>query len=158
MQFVPLLVIVGLLALILLSIEAGRRIGFRRWPKIPQRDRRVYPVIETSVFALMGLLVAFTFYGAASRFDNRRMLIAQEANAIGTAYLRIDLLPPDAQPQLREDFQNYLRSRLTVFEQFPHAGAVMAALDKSAGLQKQLWQHAVDASRGSGPATQNLLL
>ena len=53
-------------------------------------------VIDGAVFALPGLLLAFTFSGAAARFDTRRHLIVEEANAIGTAYLRLDLLPPDA--------------------------------------------------------------
>ena len=49
--------------------------------------------VEGAVFALFGLLVAFSFSGAAERFDVRRQLIVEEANAIGTAYLRIDLTP-----------------------------------------------------------------
>lgn len=43
--------------------------------------------VEGPIFALMGLLIAFTFSGAASRLDGRRQLIVQEANDIGTAYL-----------------------------------------------------------------------
>ena len=49
--------------------------------------------IEGAVFGLMGLLIAFTFSGAASRFEARRQLILQETNAIGTAYLSLYLLP-----------------------------------------------------------------
>ena len=56
-------------------------------------------VIEGAVFALLGLLLAFTFSGAATRFEGRRHLIVEEANDIGTAYLRVDLLPADAQPE-----------------------------------------------------------
>ena len=48
-------------------------------------------IVEGAVFALLGLLLAFTFAGAASRFDDRRKLIVEESNAIGTAYLRLDL-------------------------------------------------------------------
>jgi hypothetical protein len=158
MHLVPLLVIVGLFALILISIEAGRLIGLRRWSRVAEEARGVYPAIEAAVFALMGLLVAFTFYGAASRFDTRRMLIAQEANAIGTAYLRIDLLPADAQPQLREDFRNYLRSRLAIFEKVADWSAARAERERSTQLQGELWRHAVEAVRGGSPSTQTLLL
>ena len=158
MQLLPLFVIVFLLALILISVQAGRLIGFRRWARVPKDERGVYPGIEACVFALMGLLVAFTFYGAASRFDGRRMLIAQEANAIGTAYLRVNLLPADTQPQIREDFRNYLRSRLAVFQKFPDPTAVRTELDRSAKLQRELWQHAVEASKGAALSTQTLLL
>jgi len=52
--------------------------------------------------ALLGLLLAFTFSGASSRFDARRHLIIEETNAIGTAYLRLGMLPAAAQPALRE--------------------------------------------------------
>jgi hypothetical protein len=158
MHLVPLFVIIGLFALILISIEIGRLIGLRRWSRVAEEARGVYPAIEAAVFALMGLLVAFTFYGAASRFDNRRMLIAQEANAIGTAYLRIDLLPADAQPQLREDFRNYLRSRLAISEKMSDWAAARAALERSTQLQGELWRHAVEAVRGRSPSTQTLLL
>jgi len=61
--------------------------------------------IEGAVFGLMGLLIAFTFFGAAARFDTRRAMVIEEANNIGTAWLRLDLLPVSAQPPLREKFR-----------------------------------------------------
>ena len=70
---------------------------------------------EAAMFALFGLLVAFTFSGAAARFEDRRHLIADETNAIGTAYLRLDLLPSDTQPAVRELFRRYLDTRYQVY-------------------------------------------
>jgi hypothetical protein len=67
----------------------------------------------------MGLLIAFTFYGAETRFETRRSLIVDEANAIATAYLRLDLLPEDAQPELRENFREYVKSRLAIYQKIP---------------------------------------
>ena len=61
----------------------------------------VRDAVEGAVFGVMGLLLAFTFSGAASRFDGRRQLIVQETNAIGTAYLRVDLLAASRQPERR---------------------------------------------------------
>jgi hypothetical protein len=52
----------------------------------------------------MALLLSFSFSGAVSRFDARRELIVQETNAIGTAWLRVDLRPEVSQPQIRDDF------------------------------------------------------
>src|SRR5262245_21534433 len=63
--------------------------------------------VEGAVFALMGLLVAFTFSGAASRLEGRRQLIVEEANNIGTAYLRLDLLPPEPRADLQEKLRRY---------------------------------------------------
>jgi hypothetical protein len=71
------------------------------------------------IFGLMGLLIAFTFSGAASRFDSRRRLVVEETNAIGTAYLRIDLSPISAPPVLRENFRRYVDARLEVYGKLP---------------------------------------
>src|SRR5262245_32614730 len=152
------LVICGLISGILLSIEVGYRIGLRRWPWAEQNIRGMSSAMEAAVFGLLGLLIAFTFYGAAVRFDNRRSLTVQEANAIGTAYLRLNLLPPEAQPELREDFRTYIRSRLAVFKKIPDREAVLAELARSSILQTHLWEKAVEATKASGPAAQVLLL
>src|SRR5437879_73732 len=97
----------GLLVGILICLEIGRRIGVRNLT-----TDRGGGAVEAALFGLLGLLIAFTFSGAATRFDTRRQLIIDEANMIGTAYLRIDLLPADAQPALREKFRQYVDSRL----------------------------------------------
>src|SRR5512139_2654095 len=87
-----------------------------------------------AVFALLGLLIAFTFSGAYSRFDARRQLIVQEANAIGTAYLRLDLLPVAAQAPLREKFRAYAASRAVLYEKLTDASATMSEIAKAGAL------------------------
>ena len=96
----------------LLLQELGRRLGCRHLAGDPEGARKGLGAVEGAVFGLMGLLLAFTFSGAASRLEGRRQLIAQEVNAIGTAYLRIDLLGPSVQAPLREAFRQYLDARL----------------------------------------------
>lgn len=150
-------VLCALIGAVLLSVEAGYRIGRRRWAKRPDTSRGGSPTLEASIFGLMGLLIAFTFYGAGSRFEDRRRLMTSEANAISTAYLRLDLLPPETQPPLRQRFKEYVRARLAVFEKIPNAKAVDAALDHCAVLQRSIWNDAVAASRGN-VAAQSLLL
>jgi len=71
--------------------------------------------VEGSVLALFGLLVAFTFAGAAERFQLRKILILQEAQAIGTAWSRLDLLPDPDRAKLRELFRDYLDRRLAAY-------------------------------------------
>jgi hypothetical protein len=93
-----------LIAAILLLMETGRWFGVRRRRRNPEGSAGCGGV-EAAVFGLMGLLIAFTFYGAESRFETRRGMIVEEANAIGAAYHRIDLLPSNTQPQLREEFR-----------------------------------------------------
>src|SRR5262245_47987101 len=90
----------GLFLGMVLLLEVGRRLGQRRQSLDAEGGRAGLGAVEGAVFALMGLLIAFTFSGAAARFDSRRQLIVDEANAIGTAWLRLDLLPASAQPAL----------------------------------------------------------
>jgi hypothetical protein len=107
----------------------------------------------------MGLLLAFTFSGAASRFDARRQLIVEETNAIGTAYLRLDLLPADHQSRLRDDFRNYLDARLSVYRKLPDFQASKAEMSKATALQGQIWTRAVAARKEvSSPAVTSLVL
>jgi len=110
-QFGPVLA-VGLFVGVLAFLELGRRIGRRR---IASGGEAGFGAVESAVFGLMGLLIAFTFSGAAGRFDARRDLVTREANAIGTAWLRIDLVPGEAQAKLRDLFRRYLDSRLATY-------------------------------------------
>src|SRR6266478_6951186 len=110
-----LLLLIGMLLL----LEIGRRLGVRRRPKESEGERAGLGTVEGAVFALFGLMVAFTFSGAASRFNEKRMLIAEEVNCIETAYLRLHLLSQQAQPALRELFRNYPYSRLDPYRKLP---------------------------------------
>ena len=85
-------------------LELGRRLGAYHYARNPDGKFNAASV-EGAVFGLMGLLIAFSFSGAAARFDTRRQQIVQEANCIGTAWLRLDLLSPAAQPPLRENLR-----------------------------------------------------
>ena len=87
----------------ILASDGGRAPGraATRGRRRRGRPRAGVGAVEGAVYGLLGLLIAFTFSGAGLRFDHRRSLVVEEANAIGTAYLRIDLLPEDAQPALR---------------------------------------------------------
>ena len=92
-------------------------------------------------------MIAFTFSGASSRFDGRRELVVAEANNIGTAWLRIDLLPAQAQPPLRELFRRYLDSRLDTYRKATDAEMAMDEYARSTKLQGDIWAYAVAACR-----------
>ena len=99
------------------------------------------------MFALLGLLIAFTFSGALTRFDERRGQVVAEANAIGTAYLRIDVLAPSTQPRLREAFRKYVDSRIATYRKLPDLQAAEHELQQSQQLQTEIWAQAVAAVR-----------
>jgi hypothetical protein len=158
--FFVLVIALGLFVGMVVLLEVGRRIGIRRARRDPEGAREGVGAAEGAIFALLGLLIAFTFSGAVGRFDNRRNLIVEEANAIGTAYLRVDMVAPDLQPALRETFRRYLTARLDVYRKIPDMAAVEAALAEVTRLQKDIWGQAVVASRapGSHPNVTVLLL
>ena len=93
----------------ILLLELGR------WQR-RRRESEGNSTIEGAIFALFGLLLAFTFSGAISRYDNHRLLLTEEVNDIGTAYLRLDLLPSQRRPELQQLFRDYTNSRLHLFE------------------------------------------
>jgi hypothetical protein len=142
----------------LLLLETRRRIAIRRLAGDPEGAREGLSVVEGAVFSLLGLLIAFTFSGAATRFEGRRHLIAEEANDIGTAYLRIHLLPASAQPALRELFRQYLDSRLGMYRRLPDVAAAQAELARSLQLQGEIWSNAVEACRDLGSQPAHMLL
>ncbi|CDH45911.1 hypothetical protein [Candidatus Contendibacter odensensis] len=154
------LITLGLFLGMLLLLDLGRRIGIRRRAQDPDGATAGTGAVDGAVFALLGLLIAFTFSGAASRFDTRRNLIVEEANDIGTAYLRINLLPASAQPELRESVRRYVDARLEAYRKLPDVEAAKVELAKAAQLQNEIWNQAIAAGRleGAQPAATMLLL
>jgi hypothetical protein len=144
---------------LLVCLELGRRWGTRQLQRDPEGASLGAGAVEGAVFALLGLLIAFTFSGAAERFEARRHLIVAEANAIGTAWLRLEVLPAESQPALRELFRQYVDSRLATYRALPDLDAAKVELDHSAELQTQIWRRAVEAARSSPtPAATTVLL
>lgn len=138
---------VGLFGGMLLAMEIGKRIGQRRLARDLEGARAGLGAVEGAVFGLLGLLIAFTFQGAANRFDVRRSLIVEEANAVSTAWARLDMLPATAQPALRDLFRRYLDSRLEIYRLLPDVSAAKAELDRSTAMQQEIWNVATTACR-----------
>jgi hypothetical protein len=128
-----------LLPAMLLLLESGRR--FRLRLKVAQESA----TIVSAIFALFGLLLAFTFSGAVGRYDTHRRLIIEEANAIGTAYLRLDLLPTAAQPAVRQLFRDYTNSRLHLYD-----SASEEVSPVTQRLQREIWRKSVAATASPG--------
>ncbi len=143
---------------ILLLIEIGRRIGSRRFANEGESASKGVASVVGAVFGLMGLVLAFLFSGALSRFDDRRALIVEEANNIGTAWLRIDLLPPADQPAMRDAFRRYLDARLEAYSKLPDFGAAMLASGQAKAIQGEIWTLATQATRQPGAAHAPMLL
>ncbi len=107
-----ILLVIGLLGGMSLALEIGFRIGRRAARKGGDADSAQLGAIQGAMLGLVGLFLGFSFSGAASRFLDRAQLIVQEANAIGTAYLRADLLNDPHRSTLRQSLQAYTRHRI----------------------------------------------
>jgi hypothetical protein len=148
----------GLFLGMLLCMELGRRIGLASLKKDPDGAHKGVGAVEGAVFAILGLLIAFTFSGAATRFEARRQLIGQETNAIGTAYLRISILPESTQEELRGLFRRYVDTRIAAYRNMENQAETRAWLDKQATLQADIWSKAVSACSRTGVPTSAAML
>jgi hypothetical protein len=148
----------GLFVCVLLFVWLGRWIGGQRTREETERERVGLVTVETAIYALLGLMIAFTFSGATSRFDTRRAQTVQEANAIGTAYLRLDLLPTAAQPALRHKFRAYTEERIAVYRSLPDLEASDAHAARAAALQGEIWTDSIAALRSAPPLASLLLV
>jgi hypothetical protein len=146
-ELIALCLAAGMFLSMLAFIEAGRRLGILRLARDPEGLAKGVGATEGAVFGLLGLLLAFTFSGAASRFEDRRHLITEEVNDIGTAFLRIDLVPEDARPELRDLFRRYLDARLATYANVTNQAVTEARLAETAMLQESIWTKAMAASR-----------
>ena len=143
-----------------LLIEVGRWIARRRRSNESDGERSNLGALEGAIFALFGLLIAFTFSGSANRFNEKRMLISEEVNSIETAYLRTELLPEPAQGEIQDLFRQYVNSRLETYHRLPDMKAAGLEMEKSKHLQDEMWMHAVSSTqlKDSHPDAGKLLL
>ena len=151
-----LILFVGILA----SLRAGRRIGIRAIERAGGAPNPGTGSLEAAVFALLGLMIAFTFSGALTRFDVRRAQAVDEANAIGTAYLRIDVLPRGASPRCAQTFRDYVDPASRPTSTLPDVAGRARESVRSQGLQAEIWEQAVVASAHAGqpPRTAEILV
>ena len=151
-------VFVGVALALLLAMEFGYRIG--RWHQKIGRGsiKEFVGIIDAPILALLGLLIGFTFFGAAERFDKRRDLIVEETNHIGTAYLRLDLLRAEDRDALRALFKQYLDSRLRTYAVLANLREAMAEYDHTQQLQSEIWTRSVEAAQKTGSAYASIQL
>jgi len=103
--------------------------------------------VETAVLGVLGLLLAFTLAMAVSRFDTRRSLVLDEANAIGTAYWRSQAIPAPEGPEISALLRQYVDARLHYFDAGTDAEHLRISRERTAHLQKELWTRAAASAQ-----------
>lgn len=158
MESIELLSFAGLVLLMLIFLEIGRLISARAIKQGIKSNTSGSGPVETIVFGLLGLLIAFTFTGAESRLEYRRQLIINATNAIGTAYARSDLLSPEVQPKMRSLLKEYTLVRAKVYQGQETISAENELIHDSDNLQKQIWQLALSDCKKSDTRTCDMLV
>jgi hypothetical protein len=110
----------------------------RRRRALEEQHRDDFSLVLTATLTLLALLIGFSFSMAASRYDQRKNLEEAEANAIGTEYLRADLLPPADRDKVRGLLKRYLEVRVRFYT--ATSDGVAAVNADTTRLQGELWQ------------------
>lgn len=144
----------GIGAWLLLFLHLGYRLGHRRSGEEPAG----VSTVDGAVFALVGFLLAFAFAGAQERLQQRREAIVNEANAIGTAYLRVDLVEGD-RAELQDLFRSFTDARIAAAKKLPDLSAAKEEWSRSQETGLAIWRRSVAGTAGSsGEANRRLLL
>ena len=141
------LIVLVLFVFMLLAMEVGFRSGRRKQTSVAEAITQANSVL-VSMLGLLALLLAFTFSAALQRYEDRSQTVVAEANAIGTAYLRAQLLPEEMQ----DDVQALLRQYLDVRIREGHIDATepelhQSLLHQAKLMEAKLWRHAVMAAK-----------
>lgn len=145
-----LLLIVVLAGSVVVGVLAGRRLRDR-----PGTRHETAGVIQATLLGLVGLLLAFGMSMAVGRYESRRALVVQEANDIGTAYLRAQLLVEPESSQSTQLLAEYTDAVIVLANVVPDTESYRAAVADIEAVQTQLWTRAIDAisadPTGTGP-------
>jgi hypothetical protein len=143
-----LLLFFASLAALLLVFEVGYRFGERTERNIDEPTKAWITTIDQAVLGMLGLLLAFSFSMALQRFDTRKRLVVEEANAIGTTYLRAQWLPEPRRTEISKLLRQYVDLRLPAdFPTHNKEEIVRQMTAQSDQLQDQLWSHAVEIAK-----------
>jgi hypothetical protein len=126
------------LSFVLMWLSAWIGASFRKWHPLEDGERQDLDVIVAATLTLLGLIIGFSFSMAISRYDQRKTYEEAEANAIGTEYVRADLLPTTDAARVHTLLMNYLDQRILFYRtsddrQLRQIGIVTAQ------LQTDLW-------------------
>jgi hypothetical protein len=136
----------GLCGGMIVAAVAGHRLAVARRQRLDTEATVGTSAIDAAVLGLLGLLVAFWFSSAGTRLDIRRSLIVEEANSIGTAWLRLDLLPEDVEVQVRDLFRHYVDVRLAQTTEVGRPGPQEPLDRRLTELRHAIWGRAVAAA------------
>ena len=124
----------------------------------PEHAKTDIKAINGMLIGLLGLLLAFTFSMSNSRYDDRRHLIVEESNIIGTTILRTDMYPDSIRNILRSELRNYVESRIAFYDARRDVEKTMSEFRKAQALSAKIWRIVVDYSKKDDVTTRTAQL
>jgi hypothetical protein len=133
----PAFLFIALLALLSVAAGPGARVLHRVYP-LSEDARDNYNVVQGATLTLLALLIGFSLSMAVGRYDQRKNYEEEEANAIGTEYVRADLIGDAEAPKVKALLAQYLEQRIAFYEtRDPRELDIVNR--KTADLEEQLW-------------------
>jgi hypothetical protein len=134
----PFVVLVLTFVTMWIAARVGAWLARRRIVDLEQEGRNAFNVVSTATLTLLALIIGFTFSMALTRYDQRKNLEEEEANAIGTELARADLLPPADAEKVKGLLKDYLDQRIL---RYAHRAERPAAQPdaRTVALQNELW-------------------
>jgi hypothetical protein len=142
-----LAVFVLIIVLMLAFAELGFRLGLRLHATNDVARKGQIAAIQAAVLGLLALLLGFTFSMAVERYETRRSLVVQEADAINTTYLRASLLPDAHQAPVKDSLRRYVDVRLKYWPLVDDPAMRAEGMRLIKDIQTELWKHASEAAK-----------
>lgn len=152
----PLVVFAVSLLILVLSVRAGGALIQSRRVLNKDRDKDDLNLITNASLTLLALIIGFSFTMAVSRYDLRKNYEEEEANAIGTEYVRADLMPPADAAKVKQLLKQYLNQRI-LFYTVRDRSRLDAVNDATADLQAEMWSSVQAATRAQPTAPMALV-
>jgi hypothetical protein len=155
LEFLPLWAVYILIAVILwLAFEGGYALSKVWERRRPDKAEANVGAISGAILGLLAFLLAFVTASAVDTFKARRQVVVDEANAIGTTYLRAGYLPDPASAESRQLLRDYVDTRLAAIDPTQTAQAI----SKSETIQNELWVRAETLAKASSSPTLALYI
>jgi hypothetical protein len=156
LESLPIIVLFFLLTLlILIFIEIGFHFGIRTRSKRDADAPNYMGTIVTGLFGMLAFLLAFTFNMAATQYEKRKLNVVIEANDIGTAYLRADLIDEQYGNEIKHLLRKYVDLRLDIVE---HKIDLETGLNESGKIHSLIWQQASSFASSNPSINASLLV
>ncbi|MCA9094794.1 MAG: hypothetical protein KDA68_15005 [Planctomycetaceae bacterium] len=146
------LLVLALFGLMLAANELGFWYGLRDHVRESEQSRTVSNTLKGSIFGLVALLLGFSFSATTSRYEFRQRLVLDQANAVGTCYLRAGLLAEEPRTRIRSALRQYVHARIQLFDRASHIQELARHRGEIEGHMSELWELVEQANRDNPDA------